>query len=138
MIFKGSFPLESGAPFLFNEQAAKAKTAKHAIRQAIIFFMEILLTNTMEIKMQAPGLIGELDTEGDQRGGNREKRNGGKGKNGGKKMGDGNRSSIVRRDRDRRTDGKRPEAQIDLFADRAGIAAMAVVMGQFFCNEKEG
>ena len=36
------------------------------------------------------------------------------------------------------TDGKRPEAQIDLFADRAGIAAMAVVMGQFFCNEKEG
>jgi len=84
--------------------------------------MEILLTNTMEIKMQAPGLIGELDTEGDQRGGNREKRNGGKGKNGGKKMGDGNGSSIVRRDRDRRTDGKRPEAQIDLFADRAGIA----------------
>lgn len=88
--------------------------------------------------MQAPGLIGELDTEGDQRGGNREKRNGRKGKNGGKKMGDGNRSSIVRRDRDRRTDGKRPEAQIDLFADRAGIAAMVVVMGQFFCNEKEG
>ena len=65
--------------------------------------------------MQAPGLIGELDTEGDQRGGNREKRNGGKGKNSGKKMGDGNGSSIVRRDRDRRTDGKRPEAQIDLF-----------------------
>ena len=26
------------------------------------------------------------------------------------------------------------EAQIDLFADRAGIAAMAVVMGQFFRN----
>ena len=49
--------------------------------------MEILLTNTIEIKMQAPGLIGELDTEGDQRGGNREKRNGGKGKDGGKKMG---------------------------------------------------
>lgn len=121
-----------------TKTAAKAKTAKHAIRQAIIFFMEILLTNTMEIKMQAPGLIGELDTEGDQRGGNREKRNGGKGKNSGKKMGDGNGSSIVRRDRDRRTDGKRPEAQIDLFADRAGIAAMAVVMGQFFCNEKEG
>lgn len=66
----------------------------------------------MEIKMQAPGLIGELDTEGDQRGGNREKRNGGKGKNSGRKMGDGNGSSIVRRDRDRRTDGKRPEAQI--------------------------
>ncbi len=88
--------------------------------------------------MQAPGLIGELDTEGDQRGGNREKRNGGKGKNGGKKMGDGNRSSIVRRDRDRRTDGKRPEAQIDLFTDRTGITALAVVMGQFFCNEKEG
>lgn len=90
----------------------------------------------MEIKMQAPGLIGELDTEGDQRGGNREKRNGGKGKNSGKKMGDGNGSSIVRRDRDRRTDGKRPEAQIDLFADRAGIAAMAVVMGQFFAMKR--
>lgn len=41
----------------------------------------------MEIKMQAPGLIGELDTEGDQRGGNREKRNGGKGKNSGKRWG---------------------------------------------------
>lgn len=41
----------------------------------------------MEIKMQAPGLIGELDTEGDQRGGNGEKRNGGKGKNGGKRWG---------------------------------------------------
>lgn len=41
----------------------------------------------MEIKMQAPGLIGELDTEGDQRGGNREKRNGGKGKDGGKRWG---------------------------------------------------
>ena len=88
--------------------------------------------------MQVLNLIGELDTEGDQRGGNREKRNGGKGKNGGKKMGDGNRSSIVRRDRDRRTDGKRPEAQIDLFTDRTGITALAVVMGQFLCNEKEG
>lgn len=53
------------------------------------------------------------------------------------KDGDGNRSSIVRRDRDRRTDGKRPEAQIDLFADRAGIAAMAVVMGQFFAMKKK-
>ena len=88
--------------------------------------------------MQVLNLIGELDTEGDQCGGNGEKRNGRKGKDGGEKMGDGNGSSIVRRDRDRRTDEKRPEAQIDLFADRAGIAAMAVVMGQFFCNEKEG
>lgn len=51
-------------------------------------------------------------------------------------MGDGNGFSIVRRDRDRRTDGKRPEAQIDLFADRAGIAAMAVVMGQFFAMKR--
>lgn len=42
----------------------------------------------MEIKMQAPGLIGELDTEGDQRGGNGEKRNGRKGKDGGEKMGE--------------------------------------------------
>lgn len=83
----------------------------------------------MEIKMKVLNLIGELDTEGDQCGGNGEKRNGRKGKDGGEKMGDGNGSSIVRRDRDRRTDGKRPEAQIDLFADRAGIAAMAVVMG---------
>ena len=88
--------------------------------------------------MQVLNLIGELDTEGDQRGGNREKRNGGKGKNSGRKMGDGNGSSIVRRDRDRRTDGKRPEAQIDFFADRAGITAVAVVMGQFFRNKKEG
>ena len=88
MIFKGSFPLESGVPLLFNEQAAKAKTAKHAIRQAIIFFMEILLTNTMEIKMKVLNLIGELDTEGDQCGGNGEKRNGRKGKDGGEKMGE--------------------------------------------------
>lgn len=63
--------------------------------------------------MQVLNLIGELDTEGDQCGGNGEKRNGRKGKDGGEKMGDGNGSSIVRRDRDRRTDGKRPEAQID-------------------------
>lgn len=88
--------------------------------------------------MQVLSLIGELDTEGDQCGGNGEKRNGGKGKDGGEKMGECNGFSIVRRERNRRTDGKCPEAQIDLFADRAGIAAMAVVMGQFFCNEKEG
>lgn len=88
--------------------------------------------------MQVLNLIGELDTEGDQCGGNGEKRNGRKGKDGGEKMGDGNGSSIVRRDRDRRTDGKRPEAQIDFFADRAGITAVAVVMGQFFRNKKEG
>lgn len=37
--------------------------------------------------MQVLNLIGELDTEGDQRGGNREKRNGGKGKNSGKRWG---------------------------------------------------
>lgn len=52
-------------------------------------------------------------------------------------MGDGNGSSIVRRERNRRTDGKRPEAQIDLFADWAGIAAVAVVMRQFFRNKKK-
>ena len=88
--------------------------------------------------MQVLNLIGELDTEGDQCGGNGEKRNGGKGKDGGEKMGECNGFSIVRRERNRRTDGKCPEAQIDLFADRAGITAVAVVMGQFFRNKKEG
>jgi hypothetical protein len=38
--------------------------------------------------MQVLNLIGELDTEGDQCGGNGEKRNGRKGKDGGEKMGE--------------------------------------------------
>ncbi|MFR6111224.1 MAG: hypothetical protein ACLUIQ_07575 [Dialister invisus] len=56
MIFKVLSP-ESGA-LLFNEQAEKAKKAKHAISRQLFFFDT--LTNTIEIKMQAPGLIGEL------------------------------------------------------------------------------